>query len=73
MKWSANGRASFLPSPRRAAKAGDRLAAEGMGRRAGRSLCRTRVDVIVERAGERTLRAARQQSIMRALDPKEVS
>jgi uncharacterized protein (TIGR00369 family) len=46
---------------------GDRIVAEGMVLRAGRSVSVTRVDVYVESAGqERKLCAALQQSIMRA-------
>lgn len=46
--------------------AGERLIAEGTVLRAGRSVSVTRVDVIVEMNGTRTLCAAMQQSIMRA-------
>ena len=51
--------------------AGDRLVAEGTVLRAGRSICVSRVDVFVERAGQRTLCAAAQQSIMRAPDSNQ--
>jgi len=46
--------------------AGEKLVAEGTVLRAGKSICVTRVDVFVERSGERTLCAALQQSMMRA-------
>jgi uncharacterized protein (TIGR00369 family) len=49
--------------------AGDRLVAEGSVLRAGRSVMVTRVDVFVEARGRRSLCAALQQSIMRALSP----
>ncbi len=49
--------------------AGDRLVAEGTVLRAGRSVAVTRVDVFVEARGARSLCAALQQSIMRALSP----
>jgi uncharacterized protein (TIGR00369 family) len=49
--------------------AGDRLVAEGLVLRAGRSVTVTRVDVFVEASGRRSLCAALQQSIMRALSP----
>jgi uncharacterized protein (TIGR00369 family) len=49
--------------------AGDRLLAEGSVLRAGRSVTVTRVDVFVEARGRRSLCAALQQSIMRALSP----
>ena len=49
--------------------AGDRLLAEGSVLRAGRSVAVTRVDVFVEARGQRSLCAALQQSIMRALSP----
>lgn len=48
---------------------GDRLSAEGLVLRAGRSVCVTRVDVFAERDGQRALCAALQQSMMRA--PRE--
>ena len=51
--------------------AGDRLSAEGIVLRAGRSVCVTRVDVFAERDGQRALCAAVQQSMMRAPDPSE--
>ena len=51
--------------------AGDRLSAEGIVLRAGRSICVTRVDVFAERDGQRALCAALQQSMMRAPDPRE--
>lgn len=46
--------------------AGDRLVAEGMVLRAGRSICVTRVDAFVEQDRKRALCAALQQSMMRA-------
>jgi uncharacterized protein (TIGR00369 family) len=49
--------------------AGDRLLAEGVVLRAGRSVTVTRVDVFVDGGGRRSLCAALQQSIMRALAP----
>ena len=49
--------------------AGDRLLAEGVVLRAGRSVTVTRVDVFVDAGGRRSLCAALQQSIMRALAP----
>jgi len=51
--------------------AGDRLVAEGTVLRAGRSICVSRVDVLVERDGQRALCAAAQQSIMRAPDSSQ--
>ena len=47
--------------------AGDRLLAEGTVLRAGRSVTVTRIDVFVEARGRRSICAALQQSIMRAL------
>jgi uncharacterized protein (TIGR00369 family) len=47
--------------------AGDRLLAEGSVLRAGRSVTVTRIDVFVEAGGRKSLCAALQQSIMRAL------
>jgi uncharacterized protein (TIGR00369 family) len=46
--------------------AGDRLVADGFVLRAGRTVCVTRTDVFVEKAGQRTLCAAMQQSMMSA-------
>jgi uncharacterized protein (TIGR00369 family) len=46
---------------------GDRLMADASVLRAGRSVTVTRVDVFVEARGHRSLCAALQQSIMRAL------
>lgn len=51
--------------------AGDRLVAEGIVLRAGRSICVTRADVFVEQDGQRRLCAALQQSMMRAPDAAE--
>ncbi|MBD0272333.1 MAG: PaaI family thioesterase [Acetobacteraceae bacterium] len=48
---------------------GQRLVAEGSVLRGGRSVSVTRVDVFVEADGRRSLCAALQQSIMRALPP----
>jgi uncharacterized protein (TIGR00369 family) len=48
---------------------GERLLAEGSVLRAGRSVTVTRIDVFVEACGRRSLCAALQQSIMRALSP----
>jgi len=53
--------------------AGDQIVAEGMVLRAGQSVCMTRVEVFVERAGQRTLCAALQQNILRVPGPQEVS
>jgi len=47
--------------------AGDRLSAEASVLRAGRSVTVTRIDVFVEAGGKRSICAALQQSIMRAL------
>jgi uncharacterized protein (TIGR00369 family) len=49
--------------------AGSRLVADASVLRAGRSVTVTRVDVFVEARGQRSLCAALQQSIMRALSP----
>lgn len=49
--------------------AGDRLVAEGVVLRAGRSVTVTRVDVFIEARGQRSLCAALQQSLMRVLSP----
>jgi uncharacterized protein (TIGR00369 family) len=49
--------------------AGDRLLAEASVLRAGRSVTVTRVDVFIEARGRRSLCAALQQSVMRALPP----
>ncbi len=46
--------------------AGDRLIADGVVLRVGRSVCVTRADVFVERAGYRELCAAMQQSMKTA-------
>lgn len=51
--------------------AGDRLVAEGIVLRAGRTVCVTRADVFVEQDGQRRLCAALQQSMMRAPDVAE--
>jgi len=48
---------------------GDRLLAEASVLRAGRAVTVTRVDVFVEASGRKSLCAALQQSIMRALSP----
>ena len=48
---------------------GDRLMADAAVLRAGRSVTVTRVDVFVEARGRRSLCAALQQSVMRALSP----
>ena len=48
---------------------GERLMADAAVLRAGRSVTVTRVDVFVEARGRRSLCAALQQSIMRALSP----
>ena len=49
--------------------AGDRLLAEGLVLRAGRSVTVTRVDVFVEARGQRHFCAALQQSIVQAPSP----
>jgi uncharacterized protein (TIGR00369 family) len=47
--------------------AGDRLIAEGLVLRMGKSVCVTRADVFAEKNGHRTLCAAMQQSMMAAV------
>lgn len=53
--------------------AGECLIAEGFVIRAGRSVCVTRADVYVVRAGKRTLCAALQQSMIRAPDAAPIA